>query len=75
MCMFCKNEKTIDTTTTFLQCVGKCVVVVKNVPCSECTQCGEKFYSDEVADNLENIINNVRSQPQELAMIDYAHAA
>jgi len=49
--------------------------VVKNVPCLECDQCGEKYYTDEVAEKLEYIVNMAKKLMQEIAVIDYRQAA
>lgn len=75
MCTFYRNDTTHETYTTFLQSINDCVVIIKNVPCVECDLCGEKYYSDEVASKLEQIINSVKSLPQEFAIFDYTHAA
>ena len=47
----------------------------KNVPCEECEQCGEKYYSNEVAKQLENLVNTAKQLMQEIAIIDYSKAA
>ena len=57
MCMFCKNTTTVESTTTHVVNYKNCVIVIKNVPCLECDQCGEKYYTDEVAEKLEIIVN------------------
>lgn len=75
MCMFCKNTTTVESTTTHVVNYKNCVIVVKNVPCLECDQCGEKYYTDEVAEKLETIVNLAKKLMQEIAVIDYQHAA
>lgn len=70
MCIFCKNT-TIESTTTHVVNYDTCVIIIKNVPCFECEQCGEKYYTDEVADNLENLVNMTKQLMQELTVIDY----
>ena len=52
-----------------------CIIVIKNVPCLECDQCGEKYYTDEVAEKLEVIVNMAKKLMQEIAVIDYQQAA
>jgi acetylglutamate kinase len=52
-----------------------CVIVIKNVPCEECEQCGEKYYSDEVARRIEKIVNAAKNLMQEISVIDYSKAA
>jgi len=45
------------------------------VHCEECEQCGDKFYTDEVAERLETIVNTAKKLLQEISVIDYAKAA
>ena len=75
MCMFCKNTTTIQSTTTHVVNYKDCIIVIKNVPCLECDQCGEKYYTDEVAEKLEMIVNMAKKLMQEIAVIDYKQAA
>ena len=37
-----------------------CVIVINNVPCEECEQCGGKFYTDEVAERLEKMVDTAK---------------
>lgn len=53
MCIFCKSKMMKESTTTHVVDYKKSVIVIKNVPCEECDQCGAKFYSDEVAEHLD----------------------
>ena len=67
MCMYCKNSTNVNSTN--------CIIVVKNVPCLECEQCGEKYYTDEVAERLETIVDMAKKLMQEIAIIDYPNVA
>ena len=49
--------------------------MIKNVPCEECEQCGEKFYSDEVAERLERMVDTAKKLMQEISVIDYSRVA
>lgn len=71
-CFYCKGE-TVETTTKFIVDLGQCVVIVKNVPARVCQQCGETSYSNEVAQQLERIINAVKhSIMSEVAIVEYS---
>lgn len=75
MCMYCKcNDLTPSLTTHVVTYKGN-VIVIKNVPCEECEQCGEKYYSDEVAHQLEKLVNIAKQLMQEISVIDYSKAA
>lgn len=71
-CFFCKGELT-DGTTTHVVTLDKCIVIVKNVPCTRCAQCGEAYFDDEVAQQLERIVEAVKNSiMSEVAIIEYS---
>lgn len=71
MCVFCKTNEVIDSTTTHVVDYNGCLIIVKNVPCEECVQCGEVFISDEVAIRLEEIVNSAKKIMQDISVLDY----
>ena len=75
MCMYCKCEEIIHSTTTHVVNYKNCLIIIKNVPCIECEQCGEKFYTDEVAQHLDKIVSTAKMITQEISVIDYNQAA
>ncbi len=75
MCMLCKCNTVRQTTTTHVVNYKGNIIVIKNVPCEECEQCGEKFYTDEVAERLEEIVNTTKKLLQEVAVVDYQKIA
>ena len=75
MCMYCKCNETAETFTTHVVNYKGSIIIVKNVPCIECVQCGETFYTDEVAEILEKIVNQAKKLLQEVSIIDYQKAA
>lgn len=75
MCMYCKCKNAIPSFTTHVVNYKNCIIIIKNVPCEECEQCGEKYYSNEVAKQLENLVNTAKQLMQEIAIIDYSKAA
>ena len=75
MCMFCKCDTVKPSFTTHVVDYKGCIIIIKNVPCEECEQCGEKYYSDEVAKKVEKIVNAAKKLMQEISVLDYAKAA
>ena len=75
MCMYCKCKTATPSFTTHVVNYKNCIIIIKNVPCEECEQCGEKYYSNEVAKQLENLVNIAKQLMQEIAIIDYSKAA
>lgn len=61
------------TTSHFAE-VGNCIVIIKSVPCSRCSQCGEVSYSGTVALRLEQIIGELKKSLTEIAIVNYSAA-
>ena len=73
-CFFCKGELT-DGTTTHVVTLENCVIIVKNVPCTRCAQCGESLFDNEVAQQLEKIVEAVKHGiVSEVAIVEYSRA-
>lgn len=75
MCMYCKNSELKAATTTHVVNYNNCVIIIKNVPCEECVQCGEKYFSGDIAENLEKIVDEAKKIVQEISVIDYRKSA
>ena len=66
MCMFCRCDTVKESTTIYVVNYNGSVIVIKNVPCEECEQCGEKFYTDAVAERLEKMVDAAKKLMQDL---------
>ena len=75
MGMYCKGKTMLPSLTTHVVNYKNCIIIIKNVPCEECEQCGEKYYSNEVAKQIESLVNAAKQLMQEIAVIDYSKAA
>ena len=74
-CFMCKGTEQ-DGFSTFTADMGKCIVIVKNVPSCVCGQCGEVSYSDERARRLEQIIHSITGPAgAEIAVVSYTEQA
>lgn len=70
-CFVCKGEIE-NKNTTFMVELDNCIIIIKNVPSQVCKQCGEVTYSNEVAKQLERLVNSVKDIITEIAVINYA---
>ncbi len=72
MCTFCGGnlEKTV---TDYVEKMGNYVVVIRNVPCEKCLQCGEEYFSTTVAQKIEAILDSIQMISSEITVtvIDY----
>ena len=71
MCMFCNCQETKYSTTTHVLTFDNRVIVVKNVSCLECAQCGETFFTDDVMEQLDKIVIQARQALSEVVITDY----
>jgi len=70
-CFYCKGNMK-DNETTHVVNLKHCIVIVKNVPCLECDQCGESVYNNEVALHLEKIVKMAATAITEIAVVNYS---
>ena len=69
-CFMCKGNLE-NKNTTFMVELNNCIIIIKNVPSQVCTQCGEVSYSNEVAKQLERLVNVVKNSITEITVINY----
>lgn len=73
MCFYCKCKTMVPNVTTHVVTLDNCVIVIKNVPCEECEQCGEKYFSDQVMEQLEIIVDKAKQLASEVFVTDYSN--
>ena len=73
-CFICKG-KTQEMKKPYVAILEECVIIVKNVPAMVCSQCGEVYYTDEVAERLEQIVRKLQQFVKEIAIVEYENAA
>ena len=66
-CPLCGGQRESGT-TTFTAELGFGVVVIRNVPASVCSQCGEAWIEDRIAARLEKHVDEAREQRQQVAV-------
>ena len=70
-CGICKAEMD-ETTVTYTEDIDQGVVVIRHVPAHVCTECGNKWYSETVASQLEKMIDRfVSSAGAEVSVINF----
>ena len=69
-CFYCKG-KLKDSITTHVVKAKTCIIIIKNVPCEECVQCGETFYNNDVALHIEEIVKKTKTEITEIAVVSY----
>ena len=75
ICFMCKGTLK-NGFATFTVDMGKCIIIIKNVPALICDQCGDTSYDDETAGRLEEMVRSVtQSASTEIAVVSYTEKA
>ena len=70
-CFFCKGNMKEGHTNLMLDLNGH-FIIIKNVPCHKCSQCGEVSYSGITMTKIEEIIEQLKDVLTEVAVVEYA---
>ena len=70
-CFMCKGNMENGYTNYMLDMDGH-FIIIKNVPCHICNQCGEVSYSGETMAKIENIVNVLKENLTEVAIVEFA---
>ena len=74
-CFACKNEILKSATTTYFAALDGCYVIIENVPCLRCEQCGEEFFATSVLEKIDSILAQVQKIASKIFIMDYQNAA
>ena len=69
-CITCGANTFLSETTDVTE-LGKCLVIVRNVPCHKCNECNEVMYTGDIVKQMEEVVNSVKQSLNEIAVIDY----
>lgn len=75
MCMSCKYGEMKEGKTTYFGQLKNCYVIIENVPCLKCEQCGEEFFVASVAEKIDDILDGLEKIASKIFIMDYTTAA
>ena len=52
-----------------------CYLIIENVPCRKCTQCGEVVYSASVMEKIDELLKKAQVIASKILIMDYDQAA
>lgn len=61
--------------TTFTVDMKETLVVIRNVPATICSLCGNEWLSDEVAANIESIVEDAQEKHHSFEVTQYRRVA
>lgn len=68
-CVYCGGNMK-ETMTTHTSKTKDCVIVIKNIKCEKCSQCGEETYGENEVVLITRIAKAVRDIPLEMVVTD-----
>ena len=74
-CHSCKYGKMEESTTTYFVQLKNCYVIIENVPCLKCKQCGEEYFIASVSEKLDDILDGLEKIASRIFIMDYTSAA
>lgn len=74
-CMSCKFGEMQEASTTYFTQVNNCYVIIENVPCLKCIQCGEEFLIASVSEKIDDILDSIEKIASKIFILNYATAA
>lgn len=73
-CPLCGGVKN-QGITTFTVDLEDTLVVVRNVPATVCSLCGNEWLSDEVAASIEHIVEEAKKEHRQVEVTQYRKVA
>lgn len=74
-CLACRYEEMTESTSTYFTQIDNCYVIIENVPCFKCTQCGAVVYSMSVQETIDEILEKVKNIASKIFIMDYSKVA
>jgi len=71
-CHYCKGDKG-NGFTSYIADMGDRCIVIRQVPCDRCVECGAETYSLNIAMELEAIVEEFRNSSRaEVSIVNYS---
>ena len=74
-CTCCKTGQMEESKTTYFAQLKDCYVIIENVPCMKCGQCGEVVFRNSIAEKIDDILDDLEKIVSKISIIDYSKVA
>lgn len=74
-CLVCKGGTMSKSFEPYFVKLQGGYVIIENVPCWKCNQCGEILFSASVLEKIEDLIERYKKVASKISIIDYRQAA
>ena len=69
-CFFCKGNMSTGSTAHVVN-TDKGVIIIRNVPCEKCDQCGETVYTGTIMKQLESMLGELNHSMAEVVIVSF----
>ena len=69
-CFICKGELE-EKKVNYLVELQDSIIIIKEVPAKVCKKCGEQYFNDNTAENIEKIVNQLKKLSTEVTIVNY----
>ena len=74
-CLVCKNGEMSNSKHSYFAQINDCYVIIENVPCHICNQCGEVFFSASVLERIDEILETIENISSKIFIMNYSNVA
>lgn len=69
-CFKCDGDL-VEKRVNYVVDLDETIIIIKGVPAKVCKNCGEKYFDDEIAENIEKIVNKLKELAIEVTIVNY----
>ena len=74
-CTSCTSGTMEEGKTSYFAQLKECYVIIENVPCLKCSQCGDVVFRGSVVEKIDDILDNLEKIVSKISIIDYNKVA
>ena len=74
-CLCCKADAIEESTNAYCAHLKNCYVIIENVPCLKCAQCGEVLYASDTLEKIDVLLERAEMIASRILIVDYQNAA
>lgn len=74
-CTSCKSGEMVEEKTSYFAQLENCYVIIENVPCMKCKQCGDVVFRSSVVEKIDDILDDLEKIVSKVSIVDYAKVA
>ena len=74
-CLICKSGELFESYEPYFAKLETGYLIIENVPCLKCDQCGEILFSMSVLEKIEDLIAIYKKVESKIFIVDYSKAA